>query len=86
MSRLLEGALSAESAAKLNKRACCWIEKSKSEFPLYLSAKLISVNKSGLALLPRGYRPASLAQRRQGNASMRSTSSPVSSSKAVYPR
>ena len=31
-----------------------------------------------------GYRPS--AQRRQGNASTRSTSSPVSSSTAVYPR
>jgi hypothetical protein len=32
----------------------------------------------------RGYRPS--AQRRQGSASTRSTSSPVSSSTAVYPR
>jgi hypothetical protein len=47
MSRLMEGVLPAESAAKLNKRACCWIEKSKSEFPLYLSANLISVNNPG---------------------------------------
>src|SRR5215210_4559432 len=40
--------------------------------------------RSGSApwVLDRGYRPASLAQRRQGNASMRSTSSPVCSSKA----
>jgi hypothetical protein len=41
---------------------------------------------AGLALRHRtgGYRPAtSLAQRRHGSASMRSTSSPVCSSKAV---
>jgi len=44
---LLEGVLPAESAAKLNKRVCCWIDKSKSAFALYLSAKLISVNNPG---------------------------------------